>query len=251
MARYDQGVGAFKIGIASRDCHLRWSHLAISCLYIFSFSGPRTSVLHSRDRFYSGEDGCASTGGYSSPAHWLALDMALPSVKEPISLLVFPGRAPPRNRLDHQVIFNQFERHHIVAGQARYLCGGHFYHFSRSQCHQRSSHQTCTVAEIIAAFFRQTKENSARTGRVKERYGILERLKLPALGLVLVMLTLSIVFWRLDIRSSFEPPYLFLTLSIVFIGAASLITAIIAGRSFLHTGAWPVLWMGAGALPLA
>jgi len=77
---------------------------------------------------------------------------------------------------------------------------------------------------------------------------MLEGLKRPALGLVLLMAALTVIFWQLDIRACFEPPYFFLSLNIIFIGFACLATAFIAGRSFLKTGAWPVLLVGAGAL---
>ena len=77
---------------------------------------------------------------------------------------------------------------------------------------------------------------------------MLERMKRPAMALVLVMLAIMIVMWRLDIQSHFEPPYVFLFLNIIFIGIACLTTALLAGRSFIRTGSWPVLFVGGGAL---
>jgi PAS domain S-box-containing protein len=77
-------------------------------------------------------------------------------------------------------------------------------------------------------------------------YGYLERLKRPALWLVVLVLALTVLFWMLDITAAFEPPYLTFSLNTMFIFAPSLLIALISLRGFARTGNWPILWLGVG-----
>lgn len=81
-----------------------------------------------------------------------------------------------------------------------------------------------------------------------EGYGYLERLKRPALWLVVLLFVLAIVFYLLDIKASYDSTELTLFLNIVFVVLPSFLVAIIAARGFISTGVWPVLWMGIGTL---
>ncbi len=77
---------------------------------------------------------------------------------------------------------------------------------------------------------------------------IINRFRWPALGLVVLVLVLTVVFRLLDLKVSAVPAFLPLTLNIFFIGIPSCFITTLTIRSFLRTGSWPVFWMGAGAL---
>ncbi|WP_198527451.1 PAS domain S-box protein [Candidatus Methanoperedens nitratireducens] len=70
----------------------------------------------------------------------------------------------------------------------------------------------------------------------------------PALWLVILMFVLTIAFYLLDIKESYDSTSLTLALNIVFVMLPSFFIAVIAVRSFVRTGAWPVMWMGIGTL---
>jgi PAS domain S-box-containing protein len=82
----------------------------------------------------------------------------------------------------------------------------------------------------------------------QETYGFLERLKTPALWLVILMYVLVVVFYLLGINAIYNSTQFILVLNIIFVVIPSLFIAFIAARSFLRTGNWPVLWMGVGTL---
>lgn len=76
----------------------------------------------------------------------------------------------------------------------------------------------------------------------------MERLKPFGFWLVPLALTATIVLWALDLRSSFDPPYLSLVLNILFIGTSSSFVGTVAAISFVRTGTWSVIWLGIGSL---
>ena len=76
----------------------------------------------------------------------------------------------------------------------------------------------------------------------------LQRLRRPALFLVILVAAAMGALALLNPAMVFEPPYLILFLNIVSIGIPSLFISVIASRGFLRTGAWPALWLGAGTL---
>ncbi len=78
--------------------------------------------------------------------------------------------------------------------------------------------------------------------------GLVESLKRPAFWLVALVIILTIGFYLLDIQASWDSSALTLVLNIVFVIIPALIISFIASRSFIRTGAWPVLWMGIGVL---
>ncbi len=96
------------------------------------------------------------------------------------------------------------------------------------------------TVEVIASFFRR------RSG-----HELLESLKGPALGMLVVMLLLTISFASLNITRKIELPYLNLALYIICVIVPSFFMAVITIRTFLRTGSWPVIWLGIGALIFA
>lgn len=74
------------------------------------------------------------------------------------------------------------------------------------------------------------------------------RFKGPALALAVLVLVATLLLWLLDIGAQRESLVVNLLGTLVFITAASILIAAISIRSFLRTGAWPVLWLGAGSL---
>ena len=86
------------------------------------------------------------------------------------------------------------------------------------------------------------------TDSSQEDYGLLESLKIPALGVVILLVILTIIFYFLNLSISYEPENLSFSLNLVFIGLPSFFIAFIAARSFMRTGAWPILWLGIGTL---
>jgi PAS domain S-box-containing protein len=89
------------------------------------------------------------------------------------------------------------------------------------------------------------------TTGARDRVGKIERLKRPALWLLVVLVIATVVFGVLDTESSFEPPYLMFSLNILFLGVPGFFITAIAIRSFLRTGTWTVLWLGIGTLSFA
>ncbi len=79
----------------------------------------------------------------------------------------------------------------------------------------------------------------------------LEKLKAPALGLVIILIVLTVVLNLLDIQASFDGPYLLLGLFIFFVGIPGILVSWMAGRAFLKNGIWAALWMGIGTLTFA
>jgi PAS domain S-box-containing protein len=77
---------------------------------------------------------------------------------------------------------------------------------------------------------------------------ILERLRQPALWLVVLVLAATIILAVLDIKASSDPPYLILTLNILLVGVPCIFFSGIAAISFLRSGVWPALWLGGGSL---
>lgn len=81
----------------------------------------------------------------------------------------------------------------------------------------------------------------------KKAPGFLARLKQPALWAAVLMVLLIIIFRFFNIRTSTDPQFLALFLNIIFIFIPSVIVTVMAIRSFINTGAWPVIWLGTGA----
>jgi PAS domain S-box-containing protein len=82
----------------------------------------------------------------------------------------------------------------------------------------------------------------------KKIYVFLERLKIPALLLVVLMYVLVIIFYFMDNNVKYNPNNLIFILNLIFVFIPSLFIAFIALRSFLRTGNWPVLCIGLGTL---
>jgi PAS domain S-box-containing protein len=76
----------------------------------------------------------------------------------------------------------------------------------------------------------------------------LDSTKGPAFALVVLALLATLILWPLNISARWDPAPVNLILQIVFIGIASFFISAMAIRSFLRTGEWPVLWLGAGSL---
>jgi PAS domain S-box-containing protein len=77
---------------------------------------------------------------------------------------------------------------------------------------------------------------------------VLERLKRPALIMVLLILASLIAFNLVVIPVTFEPPYLTLFLNILFNGIPAFVIAFLSIRGFLRSGAWPALWFSLGTV---
>ena len=77
----------------------------------------------------------------------------------------------------------------------------------------------------------------------QDTYGFLERLKTPALWLIVMMYVLVIVFYLLGITVKYNSANLILALNIMFVVIPSFFIAFIAARGFLRTGSWPVMWI--------
>ncbi|MGZ7134461.1 MAG: PAS domain S-box protein [Methanobacterium sp.] len=82
----------------------------------------------------------------------------------------------------------------------------------------------------------------------KETLGFIERLKIPALGIIISIAILIVIFYILNIKAVYEPKNLIFILSLLFIGIPSVITAIIFAIGFQNSGKWPILWFGIGTL---
>ncbi|MDO8578073.1 MAG: PAS domain S-box protein, partial [Dehalococcoidales bacterium] len=72
--------------------------------------------------------------------------------------------------------------------------------------------------------------------------------KRPAVWLVGLILVATIAFLFLNIQASSDPPYLILSLNIIFVGIPLLVLSGMAASSFARTGVWPSIWIGAGSL---
>ncbi len=83
---------------------------------------------------------------------------------------------------------------------------------------------------------------------VSRAASIASRLKGPALWLAAGVFVATGILWLLDIDRRFEAAIVNLVSNITFIGIASGLIAVISARGFLRTGAWSVLWLGAGSL---
>ncbi len=79
-------------------------------------------------------------------------------------------------------------------------------------------------------------------------YVFLERLKIPALLIVVFMYVLVIIFYFLNNNVKYNPTNLIFILNLIFVFIPSLFIAFIALRSFFRTGNWPVLCIGFGTL---
>ena len=82
----------------------------------------------------------------------------------------------------------------------------------------------------------------------QENYGYLNRFKSLGWLIVIFTLFLTIIFWFLNIDTSYDPVYLIFILNIAFVAIPSFFIAITAHRGFLNSGIWFLLWMGIGAL---
>ena len=82
----------------------------------------------------------------------------------------------------------------------------------------------------------------------KEDFAFIEKLKIPGLAIVVLIVFLTILFYIMDIEASYEPENLIFFLNIIFVGIPSIIIAFVALRGFLKSGAWPVIWLGIGTL---
>lgn len=63
-----------------------------------------------------------------------------------------------------------------------------------------------------------------------------------------ILLLLIIALWMLDLRTSFEQPYLLMGLNLAFSTVISLVIAYLVGRSFLQWHNPGLLWLGCGVL---
>jgi PAS domain S-box-containing protein len=78
--------------------------------------------------------------------------------------------------------------------------------------------------------------------------GFIERLKIPALIIVILTSVLTLLIYITNINIQYEPKYLNLVLYLIFLGISSFIIAYVTSRGFLRTGSWPLLWLGVGAI---
>jgi PAS domain S-box-containing protein len=78
--------------------------------------------------------------------------------------------------------------------------------------------------------------------------GFLKSQKPLGLGLVVLVVLLTVLFYALGISSRYDSADLTLGLNILFVVLPSFFIAFIASRSFTRTGVWPVLFMGIGTL---
>ncbi|MGZ7160939.1 MAG: hypothetical protein ACXVHR_10740, partial [Methanobacterium sp.] len=71
------------------------------------------------------------------------------------------------------------------------------------------------------------KQNNSRpqSGDIQEIYGYLERLKIPALWIVVLMFVLVIIFYFLDINVKFDSVELNIILNTIFVVIPSLFIA--------------------------
>jgi cell division protein FtsW (lipid II flippase) len=76
----------------------------------------------------------------------------------------------------------------------------------------------------------------------------LDRFRRQAFWLVVIVFAATIVLGVINLNASSDPPYLILTLNILFVGVPCLFFAGIAANSFVRTGVWPAIWLGAGSL---
>jgi hypothetical protein len=91
-------------------------------------------------------------------------------------------------------------------------------------------------------------DKSPQSETQQNYYDFPERLKTPALWIVVLMYVLVIIFYFLNINAKYDSTDLNIILNTIFVVIPSLVIAFIATRSFLRTGNWPVLWMGVGTL---
>jgi PAS domain S-box-containing protein len=82
----------------------------------------------------------------------------------------------------------------------------------------------------------------------KDNTSLLERLRRPAIWLVVVVLASTLILTILDFSASSDPPYLILSLNMLLVGIPCLFLAAIAAISFLRTGIWPAICLGGGSL---
>jgi len=82
----------------------------------------------------------------------------------------------------------------------------------------------------------------------EKNFAFIKKLKIPGLAIVILIVFLTFLFYFLDIGTSYDPENLSFILNLIFIGITSVIIAFVALRSFLKSGAWPVLWLGIGTL---
>ena len=82
----------------------------------------------------------------------------------------------------------------------------------------------------------------------KKPISFFERLKLPALIIVLLTVVFITLFYFVLTKITFEPKYLNLVLYLIFICIPAFFIAFITSRGFVRIGAWPLLWLGIGAL---
>ncbi len=82
----------------------------------------------------------------------------------------------------------------------------------------------------------------------KKNLAFIEKLKVPGLALVILIIFLTVLFTIIDIETSYEPENLVFFLNVIFVGIPSFIIAFVGLRGFLRSGSWPVLWLGIGTL---
>jgi PAS domain S-box-containing protein len=115
---------------------------------------------------------------------------------------------------------------------------------------------TATTTNNIPPFLRLPFRSSgveACTGmtsipRESNISAVAARLRGPALALALLALGATLLLWLLPVDARRESHIGNLLGTLVFITAAAISIAVLCIRSFLRTGAWPVLWLGAGSL---
>ena len=81
-----------------------------------------------------------------------------------------------------------------------------------------------------------------------QKMHLLQRLKWPALCLVLLLLVAIVILSLLNLKGSYESPYLVLALYTVFIGVPCFFVTLFAAKGFVRTGVWPVIWLGGATM---
>jgi len=78
--------------------------------------------------------------------------------------------------------------------------------------------------------------------------GVIDYLRLPGFVLLILVLVLSLLLHWFNIGTTIDPPFLYFFLNCLFIGIPVSVVMVIALRGFLHSGVWPVLWLGLGTI---
>ena len=70
----------------------------------------------------------------------------------------------------------------------------------------------------------------------KKNFAFIEKLKIPGLAIVILIVFLTILFYIMDIETSYDPANLIFILNIIFVGRPSIFIAFVAFRGFLRSG---------------